>query len=163
MYKILLVECAMKKLISVIILISMFAGCANKLTNEDSGIMSGAVIGGLVGRNFGKGGGRVVATGIGMMMGAAIGGEIGRQMDDGDKRKMRDALEYEPIDKQTRWQNPDSKVVYTVTPKRTFYAHDTQGNSQPCREYTTTAIIGGKKETVYGTACRTADGAWKIK
>lgn len=33
----------------------------------------------------------------------------------------------------------------------------------PCREYYMTANIGGKKEQVYGTACRQADGSWKIE
>lgn len=34
--------------------------------------------------------------------------------------------------------------------------------SGPCREYTIDALIGGKKEKVYGTACRQPDGSRKI-
>ena len=30
-----------------------------------------------------------------------------------------------------------------------------------CREYQSTAIIGGKEEKVYGRACRQPDGTWK--
>jgi surface antigen len=55
------------------------------------------------------------------------------------------------------WQNPDSGYQYEVTPTRTY---ETAGT--PCREYTVDAVIGGKREQVYGTACRQADGSWKV-
>lgn len=32
----------------------------------------------------------------------------------------------------------------------------------PCREYTTTVIVGGQEQSAYGTACRQPDGSWKI-
>ncbi|HYW77842.1 MAG TPA: RT0821/Lpp0805 family surface protein, partial [Gammaproteobacteria bacterium] len=54
------------------------------------------------------------------------------------------------------WRNPDTGNEYSVTPTRTY-----ESEAGPCREYTIDAIIGGKKEKVYGTACRQADGSWK--
>jgi len=36
-------------------------------------------------------------------------------------------------------------------------------DSFPCREYTLEALIGGQPETIYGTACRQADGSWKME
>ena len=36
-----------------------------------------------------------------------------------------------------------------------------ESDSGPCREYTIDAIIGGKTEQIYGTACRQSDGSWK--
>jgi surface antigen len=33
----------------------------------------------------------------------------------------------------------------------------------PCREYTIDAVIGGKREKVYGTACRQPDGSWSVQ
>jgi surface antigen len=32
-----------------------------------------------------------------------------------------------------------------------------------CREFSTTAIIDGKSETVYGTACQQRDGSWQMQ
>jgi len=48
-------------------------------------------------------------------------------------------------------------AIRKLTPIR---AYDTAGG--PCREFTTEALIGGRRETVYGTACRQADGSWKV-
>ena len=35
-------------------------------------------------------------------------------------------------------------------------------NGQTCREYQSTAMIGGAMRPVYGTACLQPDGAWRI-
>jgi surface antigen len=35
-------------------------------------------------------------------------------------------------------------------------------NGQTCREYQSTAVIGGVTRPVYGTACLQRDGAWRI-
>jgi hypothetical protein len=58
----------------------------------------------------------------------------------------------------TTWRNPDSGYQYRVVPTRTYDI-----NSAPCREYTLDASIGGETEQIYGTACRQADGSWKVK
>jgi len=31
-----------------------------------------------------------------------------------------------------------------------------------CREYQQTITVGGRTERAYGTACKQADGSWKI-
>jgi surface antigen len=54
------------------------------------------------------------------------------------------------------WQNPNTNSQYEVTPVRTV-----QTSRGACREYTTKAVINGKKETVYGYACRQPDGTWQ--
>jgi hypothetical protein len=33
----------------------------------------------------------------------------------------------------------------------------------PCREYTVEGQVGGKRETLVGTACRQADGSWRVQ
>jgi surface antigen len=45
-----------------------------------------------------------------------------------------------------------------MTPTNTY--ETAQG---PCREYSMEALIGGKQEQVYGTACRQSDGSWKMQ
>lgn len=141
--------------LSGVVIVSL-AGCAD-MSRQDVGTVGGAVLGGLVGSQFGGGVGQVAATAGGMMLGAALGGAIGKSMDEVDQMKMTRALETNRTHQTTRWTNPDNGNQYAVTPKRTY-----QRAGQPCREYTTIAIIGGKKREIYGTACRTADGSWKV-
>lgn len=132
-------------------------GCAG-MNNQDIGTVTGGVVGGLVGSQFGSGGGQVAAAVGGTMIGAYIGNSIGRNMDDVDRMKMNQALEKNRSDQASSWKNPDNGNSYKVVPKKTYY----NNSNQPCREYTQTAMIAGKRQQVYGHACRNADGNWKI-
>jgi hypothetical protein len=38
----------------------------------------------------------------------------------------------------------------------------TAQNGQTCREFQSTATIGGQQQPVYGTACLQSDGAWRV-
>lgn len=149
----------MKKIISIVILsaaITHLAGCAGA-SNQNIGVGGGALIGGLLGSQFGQGSGAVAATIGGAVIGGLIGGAVGKSMDDADRARMNSALDRTPTNQVTTWQNPDTGNTYSVVPQRTY----TTGSGQPCREYTTTAVIGGKRQQIYGTACRQADGSWK--
>jgi surface antigen len=68
------------------------------------------------------------------------------------------ALENNPVNETSDWVNPDSGNAGTVTPVQTY--EDAAG--QPCREFVTTIIIGGREEQGYGTACRQPDGSWQV-
>jgi surface antigen len=68
------------------------------------------------------------------------------------------ALENNPTDQASDWVNPDTGHGGAVTPVRTY----TDAEGRPCREFTTTIIIGGREEQGYGTACRQPDGSWQI-
>ena len=124
---------------------------------EQAGVVIGAVVGGLLGSQVGHGGGRTAATIVGTMVGAVVGGNVGRSMDATDRLKTAHALETVRTGVPTRWRNPDTGYQYTVIPNRTYEV--TQG---PCREYTVDAVIGGRAEKVYGTACRQPDGSWRM-
>jgi surface antigen len=124
---------------------------------EQAGVVIGAVVGGLLGSQVGQGGGRTAATIIGTMAGAMVGGNIGRSMDETDRIKTSHALESVRTGVPSHWRNPDSGHQYTVVPTRTY---DTRQG--PCREYTVDAVIGGRSEKVYGTACRQPDGSWRV-
>ncbi|WP_028387555.1 RT0821/Lpp0805 family surface protein [Legionella fairfieldensis] len=144
-----------------IILISSFSAvlltsCA-EINNEGVGALTGGVVGGLVGSQFGGGSGKVAAAAGGALLGAYLGGNIGRTMDRLDRLEMQKALETAPTGRAVAWQNPDTGYRYTVQPMRTYYI-----NQQPCREYITKAIIGGKPQQIYGKACRQADGSWRV-
>jgi surface antigen len=77
--------------------------------------------------------------------------------------QMQHALETAPVGRSVTWKNPDSGNVYTVKPTKTYYSSSPSSSSeQPCREYITNAVIGGKSQQIYGKACRQADGSWKV-
>lgn len=132
------------------------AGCATQPTQEQTGMVIGGVLGGVLGHQVGRGSGQTAATIIGTIVGAAVGGAVGRSMDETDRMKTAATLETVRTGVPSTWRNPDTGNQYTVVPTRTY---DTaQG---PCREYTVDAVVAGKKDKVYGTACRQPDGSWR--
>ena len=130
---------------------------ACETTNEGVGTVAGGVVGGLLGSQFGGGAGQVAAAAGGAVLGAFLGGRIGQYMDRQDRLALQNALETAPVGRAVAWKNPDNGNRYSVKPTRTYYHQ-----AQPCREYITTAIIGGKSEQIHGKACRQADGSWKV-
>ncbi|MDA1107675.1 MAG: RT0821/Lpp0805 family surface protein [Proteobacteria bacterium] len=92
------------------------------------------------------------------MAGAVIGGAVGKSMDDTDQLKAQQVLENNRVNQASSWHNPDTGNDVAVTPTRTY----TSASGQNCREYNTTITVDGKKQTAHGTACRQADGSWKI-
>lgn len=89
-----------------------------------------------------------------------VTGSIDKTMDDTDRMKVNRALETLPTNKTSAWTNTESGITYRTTPTKTYF-HRAKGASQPCREFTITAIIGGTKQQTYNTACRQSDGIWK--
>lgn len=146
------------------------SGCASyQGPQEQAGMVIGGVLGGVLASEvFGGGyyGGRhhyyrgapTAAIIAGTIAGAAIGGAVGRSMDETDRLKTAATLETVRTGVSSTWRNPDTGTEYAVTPTKTY-----ETASGPCREYTIDAMIGGKKEKIYGTACRQPDGSWRIQ
>jgi surface antigen len=132
-------------------------GCQN-MSNQDIGTVSGAAVGGLLGSQFGKGSGQLLAVGIGAVAGGLIGGTIGKNMDETDRLRMNQALEKNNAGQPAYWKNANTGNQYTVVPTKNV----TVNHNKYCREYRTTADIAGKQQQVYGTACRQPDGSWKV-
>jgi surface antigen len=133
-------------------------GCATQGPREESGMVIGGLLGGLLGAQTGDRHFRPIAIIAGTLIGASIGGSIGSYMDETDRIRAGQTLETVRTGVPTTWRNPDSGVQYQMTPTNTY--ETAQG---PCREYTMEALIGGKREQVYGTACRQSDGSWKMR
>ncbi|MBO67637.1 MAG: hypothetical protein CL398_04930 [Acidiferrobacteraceae bacterium] len=139
------------------------AGCAS-VSKEQSGQTIGSVVGAIVGYNLGKGHkDQGWAVGLGALYGAAIGASIGKQLDEQDKalanQAFQESLENNKTGSAYSWSNPDTGHSGKTTPTRTIAATEGSG---PCREFTTTVLIGGEEQQAYGTACRQNDGSWKI-
>ena len=135
------------------------SGCASyQGQQEQTGMVIGGILGGVLGNQVGGGHGRTAAIIAGTLAGAAIGGAIGHNMDENDRRRTAQTLETVRTGVTSRWRNPDTGNDYTVVPTRTY-----ESAEGPCREYTIDAVIGGRNETVYGTACRQPDGSWQVR
>ncbi len=139
------------------------AACASDAGQKESaGTLIGAGLGGLAGSQFGSGSGKLAAVGVGVLLGGLLGREVGRSLDAADRRYMAEtqqsSLEYQRTGTMSSWQNPDSGHSGTFTPTKSYESPA----GQPCREYTQTVIISGRTETAYGTACREANGDWRI-
>ena len=138
----------------------LVSGCATKM---ETGTVVGALTGGALAYGLGQDSSKKeLWTVLGIGLGAMIGQNIGKQLDERDRILMgqtfNHTMEKAPVNATGQWQNPDTGHGGSVTPTRTF-----ETESGPCREFTQTVSIGGQMEEAYGTACRQADGSWKIK
>lgn len=135
----------------------LLGGCQN---NEEGGAVAGAVLGGIVGNQFGKGGGRVAATMAGAVIGGIMGNEIGRKLDQRDRflaqQAELDALERGQSGRPIRWQNPDNGRYGDFIPMEPY-----RRGGADCRDYTHTIYIDGRPQAMRGTACRNPDGTWQ--
>ncbi len=146
------------KVVSFFTLFSLaLVACEQNPTKQTTGAVLGGIAGGALGSQVGGGRGRDIAMIAGTILGAAIGGAVGASMDRSDAQYTQNVLESERDNETVAWTNPNSNTQYEVTPTRTY--QNSAGTY--CREFATTAVIDGKKETVYGTACRQPDGSWQ--
>ncbi|MEN8182867.1 MAG: RT0821/Lpp0805 family surface protein [Myxococcota bacterium] len=149
-----------------VMLLPFLVSCAS--IQESYGDNPKAVLGSLGGAAAGAGiaalaGGSTGWIVAGGLIGGLAGGAIGKKLDDKDKQKAaaaaHEAFESNRTGQSSTWTNPDSGNRGEVTPTRTYQLAD----GQYCREYTQDIYIGGEKHESYGTACRQADGSWKIQ
>ncbi len=131
-------------------------------TKETVGTLAGAALGGWAGSTIGSGTGQLAATAAGVVIGGFIGNQIGRGLDQADQQAAyqaeQAALERYPDGQYSRWDNPNNGNSGYTVPQNTY--QNTGG--QYCRDYQTTIIVDGRPETGRGTACRQADGSWRV-
>ncbi len=140
------------------VVVAPFGLDMGRCNRERLGQVLGGAAGGAIGSTIGKGDGRTAAIIGGTLLGVLVGGSIGKSMDQVDQNCVGQILEHVPDSQTVAWQNPDLATDHKVTPTRTFETND----GRYCREYTSTATIGGKSQKTYGTACRMPDGAWQL-
>jgi surface antigen len=130
-----------------------------RCNRELLGGLLGAAGGGLAGAQIGDGRGQLAAVAAGTVLGYLLGSNIGRSMDQVDAACVARALEHADDGQDIVWDNPTQAARYEVTPTRTYQ----RGDGRYCREYTSSAIVNGREQTVYGTACRQPDGSWELQ
>lgn len=148
----------MKKLVAVFVVSSLMvalASCTGQYNRGQSGAVMGAAGGAVVGQAIGR---SMEATLIGVAVGTMLGYIVGNEMDKNDRQQLNQVYERGVSGQQSSWQNPDSGNAYTVTPQPAV-----QNSSGPCRKAEIRAVIDGKPETTYSTACRDASGQWVLQ
>jgi surface antigen len=102
----------------------------------------------------------IVASAVG---GALLGGYVGHKLDDRDKRMAAEAaqraFENARTGEAVAWSNPDSGNSGSITPTQTYQI----AGGQYCRRYTQDITVGGEQHETHGTACRQADGSWRVQ
>ncbi|AWU93462.1 RT0821/Lpp0805 family surface protein [Azospirillum ramasamyi] len=134
-------------------------GIAGMSGTETLGTLGGAVAGGLLGSRFGGGAGKLATTAIGTLLGAYAGQQLASRFSPSDQNRASDAEERAVANNQTiTWNNPQSGNRGTIQPVRTY-----QGSGgQTCRDYNHTVVIDGQTQVARGSACRQADGSWRL-
>lgn len=146
------------KVISFFTIVSLLlVACEQNPNKQTAGAVLGGIAGGALGSQVGGGRGRDIAMIAGTILGAAIGGAVGASMDRSDAQQAQSVFESRKDNETVGWTNPNTNTQYEVTPTRTY---QTSAGTY-CREFSTTAVIDGERETVYGTACRQPDGSWQ--
>lgn len=150
-----------KTLMAALLTATMLNGCVTAVQErpkETIGTAAGAGLGALVGSQFGKGSGQIVAIGLGALAGGFIGNQIGAALDDADRQAAERAAEKAMTDNRpVSWQNPESGHSGEIRPTRTYV----DGEGRSCREYETAVFIDGKKESAVRRACQSPDGRWR--
>ena len=134
------------------------SGCAD-MSKQDGGTVVGAITGGIIGNQFGKGGGRVAATLAGAVVGGIVGNEIGRSLDQRDRELAMqaeyDAWERGPPRQPVRWRNPNNGRYGEVVAEDYY-----DRGGYRCRNFVHRVFIEGREQVMRGTACRNPDGTW---
>lgn len=144
------------KHLSVLALLSLLllSSCATKgQTGAVGGAAAGALVGQAIGHNTG-------ATLIGAAVGGLLGYIVGNEMDKYDREQLNHAYERGISNQRSAWVNPDSGNQYAVTPQP---AYQNPSSHQVCRRAEIEAIIDGKPQRTYSTACRDQYGAWQLQ
>jgi len=156
----------MKRIVLPVILSVVLVGACDTTQQagqkETIGAIAGAVLGGFLGSQVGKGEGQLWATGAGAILGAIAGSSVGRSLDETDRlmmeRTSQASLEHTKTGAASTWQNPDSGHSGSVTPTKTYKRAD----GTYCREFEQYVTIDGEDHKATGTACRQSDGSWRV-
>lgn len=150
-----------KKITTFTVSLAMVVGIGAGLTgcapghNAPGATVAGAAAGGLLGAAAFSGPNAWIGILGGALVGGIVGNQIGQYMDRQDAARAQAV--YVSESGRGQWTNNQTGYTYTIKPVKTYHKKE-----RYCREYQTTATIGGRSRNVYGTACRMPDGSWKV-
>ena len=103
---------------------------------------------------------RALGTLIGAAVGTMLGYIVGSEMDKYDRQQLDHMYERGVSNQRSTWVNPDTGNQYTVTPQP---AYQEPSSRRVCRRAEIEAIIDGRPERTYSTACRNEYGQWELQ
>jgi surface antigen len=128
--------------------------------NATAGTIVGAIAGGIIGSQFGRGGGRAAATVGGVFLGGVAGNQIAGDMNCEDRRyafRVYSDGFNGPVGQRYEWRNPRGDYGY-FTPVREY-----QDGPYLCRDFEEGVWRDGAWRVRNGTACRQDDGNWHFR
>ncbi|MCW5212404.1 glycine zipper 2TM domain-containing protein [Desulfobulbus sp. TB] len=147
----------MKNIQIITVLLSLFLLSSCMMANKGQmGATGGAAGGALIGQAIGN---NTESTLIGAAIGGMLGYVIGNEMDKYDRQMLNSAYESTPSGQTSSWVNPDHGHQYQVTPQAAYIGP----RNQQCRKAEIRAIINGRPENTYTTACRDMNGQWQLQ
>ena len=141
--------------ILAILSILLLTSCSS-MNKGQVGAAGGAAGGALIGQAIGH---DTESTLIGAAVGTMLGYIVGNEMDKYDREQLNHVYERGVSGQTSSWVNPDKGNQYQVTPQPAY----TGSNNRVCRKAEVTAIIDGKAEKTYTTACRDDYGQWQLQ
>jgi surface antigen len=139
------------------------SGLGTKIQNNPKAVLGsvgGAGAGALIAGLAGAGAPWIIGAAL---MGGLLGGYVGRRLDERDKQMAAQAatqaFERNRTGQASVWRNPSSGNHGEIVPVKTYQLAD----GRYCRRYEQSIYIGGERERSAGTACRQADGTWRIE
>jgi len=149
-------QSALLSMLAIVPLACAVGACESK---QDSGTLVGAVAGGVIGNQFGRGAGKALATVTGAVVGGIVGNEIGRSLDQRDRALAQqaemDAWERGVPGRPVRWRNPDNGRYGEIIAEDYY-----ERGGARCRDFIHRVWIDGRPQAMRGTACRNPDGTW---
>ncbi|WP_374654040.1 RT0821/Lpp0805 family surface protein [Dongia sp.] len=131
-------------------------------SKQNTGTVLGAIGGAAAGAAIGGDDDWWWAAGLGALAGGVVGNQVGAYLDARDQQRSYQnanyALNNVPDGQTAKWSNPENQTSGYTKPVET--SKNAQG--QTCREFQTGVTAQGQSSTGTGTACRQADGTWKI-
>lgn len=145
-----------KPFTAVVIATIFLIGCsASSGPKESEGTLIGGIGGAAIGTQFGSGSGVILGVALGALIGSQLGAAVGKSMDSNDQLMMGNtalkALEYEPDNKVSTWENPNTRHMGDFIVTRT---KERPNANTVCRDFIIEINTNGKKDRAYGRACR---------
>lgn len=113
------------------------------------GTIIGGAAGGLVGSRFGGGSGKLWSAGGGAVAGAVLGNVVGSNMDKTNQLSKNN-------------ESTNQQYSQRMAPVFQSTSDESEHSYKECREEHSMAMIAGKQQQIYSTACRQSDGTWKL-
>jgi surface antigen len=144
----------------------MLAACATDpgtrtAQKEGTATVAGAVIGGLIGNQFGGGTGRALLTAAGTVAGGFLGNHIFRRTakSDFERDAAQRALNNAASGQEVTWTDPRTHESGFFTPLNTRRMND----GRLCRDFRRGLSVGGEPvDETTGTACLRSNGQWDV-